>query len=371
MQPPHNDAALVILQWIGQAMPLGEVSTMRRRTRPAGFTLVELLVVIAIIALLIALLLPAVQSVRESARMVQCRNNLRQIGVAAMQHTSTQGHLPTGGWGWGWIGDPDRGFNHRQPGGWAFHVLPFMEQEPLYSLQSGRTSGTTPTRAAAGAQLVSTPLSVFHCPSRRPAQNYPHWRTSQGYFTASGTPGVAKSDYAANGGDRTFYPSSGGLWQSNCGNIDCGPSGIPSDDELGTFVQAMNQNPATQPTGVVFALSAIEPAAIRDGLSNTLFAGEKSLNPDHYTTGQSSGDNETMYVGANAENIRAANWGGPSLQDRQGVNHVNAFGSAHAGQFATVRCDGSVHMLSYSIDSTTFGRLANRRDGQAIDASGL
>jgi hypothetical protein len=219
---------------------------------------------------------------------------------------------------------------------------------------------------------VSTPLAVFNCPSRRPAQNYPHWRTSQGYITASGTPAVAKSDYAANGGDRSFYPSSasgGLLWQSHCGNPDCGPASLPSDAQLETFAQAANG--VAQPTGVVFGMSAITPASILDGLSTTLFAGEKSLNPDFYATNQSAGDNETMYVGVNAENIRAANWGGAPAQDRRSVDFHNAFGSAHAGQFATVRCDGSVHMLSYDIDATTYGRLANRRDGQAIDPSGL
>ncbi len=117
--------------------------------------------------------------------------------------------------------------------------------------------------------------------------------------------------------------------------------------------------------------SAITPASVLDGLSTTLLAGEKSVNPDHYATGGSIGDNETMYVGVNAENIRAANSGTPALQDRRGGDFHNAFGSAHAGQFATVRCDGSVHMLSYDIDATTYGRLANRRDGQAIDTSGL
>jgi prepilin-type N-terminal cleavage/methylation domain-containing protein len=339
---------------------------MRRPARPTGFTLVELLVVIAIIALLIALLLPAVQGVRESARMVQCRNNLRQIGGAVTQHTSAHGHLPTGGWGWGWIGDPDRGFNHRQPGGWVFTVLPFMEQEPLYSAQAGLTGAA---RTAAGAKLITTPLATFQCPSRRAVQNYTHWGYT--FKFADSVPKVAKSDYATNGGNRNFFPSAGGLWPNHCWNADCGPASTPSDAELEGHVAATNLNLAAQPTGVVFVMSAITPGSIIDGLSSTLLAGEKSLNPDHYDTGGSGGDNETMYVGVNSETVRAANSGTPAIQDRRGVDLFNSFGSAHAGQFATIRCDGSVHMLSYDVDPTTYSRLASRRDGEAIDTSGL
>ena len=343
--------------------------------RARGMTLVELLVVVAIIGLLVALLLPAVQSVRESARRNYCMNNLKQIGAAATQHLAQHGHFPTGGWGWGWLGDPDRGFRHRQPGSWVFSCLPFLEQVPLYSLQAGTDGSTTPTRADAGAKVLATALPVFQCPSRREVRPYPHWRSSTGYLTAFGntsnTSAVAKSDYAANGGDRNFYPSAGGLWASHCGNADCGPASLPADADLETFVAQSNNNPSTQPTGVVFVMSAIVPGSIRDGLSNTFFGGEKSLYPESYTTGASAGDNENMYVGINAESVRCANSGTPARQDTSGIDYVNNFGSAHAGQFGAVRCDGSVQMISYDINGTTYGRLANRRDGQAIDESGL
>jgi prepilin-type N-terminal cleavage/methylation domain-containing protein len=127
-----------------------------RLRKAAGFTLVELLVVVAIVAVLIGLLLPAIQKIREAAHRVQCRNNLKQIGLAALNHESVYGRLPGGGWTGRWLGEPDRGTGRPQPGGWIYQLLRFIEQDNLAAWGAGlpRRSLTGP---ASSGRLVCAP----------------------------------------------------------------------------------------------------------------------------------------------------------------------------------------------------------------------
>src|SRR5437870_2211039 len=97
-----------------------------------GFTLVELLVVIAIIGILMALLFPAVNAIREAGRQATCKNNLTQIAKSCVDHHAKWGYFPTGGWGPRWAGDPTRGSGINQPGGWIYNLLPHVGYGELH-----------------------------------------------------------------------------------------------------------------------------------------------------------------------------------------------------------------------------------------------
>ena len=127
---------------------------MRRPAAGNGFTLVELLVVITIIAVLVGLILPAIQMGREAGRRAQCANNLKQIGAAANQHLEALGYFPTGGWGPEWVGDPTRGYGVSQPGGWLYNLLPFLDNNPLHDLGADKTDQTQ--RQTLARQMIST-----------------------------------------------------------------------------------------------------------------------------------------------------------------------------------------------------------------------
>jgi len=335
---------------------------MRRSVQ--GFTLVELLVVIAIIGILVALLLPAVQSAREAARRVQCANNLKQIGLAAQQHHEKYGFFPSGGWGFLWVGDPDRGVGPNQPGAWGYTLLPFLEQEALHQLGAdGDPKTITSTQRQGGTRLVQTPLAVYACPTRRrpgcwPVVNLHNWPNQHG--TTGNLTLNTRGDYAACAGDPPLPHDMGGP-----DSLAIADGWTASGDWNSHLWYAYSADPG----GVSYIRSGISPAHIRDGASNTFLIGEKYLNPDHYYTGEDAGDNQSIYSGYNHDNHRSVRAGYAPRRDTPGVSAPENFGSAHPSGFQMVFCDGSVHHLSYTIDKEIYRRLGLRKDGLPVDAS--
>jgi prepilin-type N-terminal cleavage/methylation domain-containing protein/prepilin-type processing-associated H-X9-DG protein len=296
-----------------------------------GFTLIELLLVLGIIAILLALLLAAAQRVREAAARTQCANNLRQIGLACHMHNDTLGHLPGGGWGYLWVGDATRGCGPRQPGGWIYQILPFMEQDSVYRLA---------VNAPGAAQMVGTPLPFFNCPSRRTGGPYNNPRTYNNYggFTPQW---MARSDYAANCGDN--------------GSDEVGPG----PDTLAQGDSPSYPWPKTSGfTGIVFQRSAITMLVIQAGTSNVFLAGDRYINPNLYFNGFDPSDNENMYVGMDNDIFRTT--ASPPHRDQSGVTDELSFGSNHPAGVNMLYCDGSVRHIGYDVDPPTFSRAGNR-----------
>jgi prepilin-type N-terminal cleavage/methylation domain-containing protein len=339
--------------------------------RRAAFTLVELLVVITIIGILIGLLLPAVQSAREAARLAQCQNNLKQIGIACAAHLGTAGHYPSDGWGYQWVGDPDCGMDAKQPGGWVYNLLPQLDQKMLHDLPLDQTQGLT--RPALVSQMVGAPLGVLNCPTRRRLTASPQSGGLMDHTGAgSATPNGCKTDYAASGGDA--YVDSG----TAAGNVTSpwGNSGGPTSYSQGiTATSGYFASLSQIPTGVIYPASLI--SVIPDGATYTYLVGEKYMNSDGYYAGTDPGDNYNAYNGDSINLIRFAGTGQTPAsvgsytfqphQDISGTTNPATFGSAHANGFVMVFCDGSVRVMSFAIDLTTHGYLANRQDGKLID----
>jgi hypothetical protein len=337
----------------------------------AGLTLVEVLVVVALVGVLVALLLPAVQSAREAGRRTHCQANLRQLALACLGHESARGFLPTGGWGGAWVGDPDRGFDAKQPGGWAFNILPHVEQVALRELGGGLTD------AAAKADLagvrLATPLPIFTCPSRRAATTWP-LAASKAAFNLVAVPttvsrrlaAVVRGDYAAamGSGDMANRYRSGGA-----------PSSVVSGDAMDDAAWTAGYGPPTD--GVIFRRSRIRLREITDGLTATYLLGEKYVDPASMATGLSDDDDQCLYSGHDRDVLRTGLE--PPSQDRPGFDPATvsgvsgsankfplpiAFGSPHPDACGMAMADGSVRGVSTAIDPAAQRAAASRNDGQ-------
>ena len=302
---------------------------LRRRS---GFTLIELLVVIAIIAILIGLLLPAVQKIREAASRMKCSNNLKQQGLAIHNYHDTLGFLPSGGYNpWG----PE--------GSWSFHILPYIEQDNLRNQAiTGSTYNADIVRYKGGPQ-------IYFCPSRRTAKP----TLSQGNRWLMDYAAATPADQP-NSWDQFWY---GDIW---------GMGWLPYTYK-GTIVRGGYPAGGGNWQGGQTTL-----ASVTDGLSNTLVVSEKQLDPTAYSSGDWH-DDAGWADGWDPDVIRYTGFqpNADALYGRQGGWEGYRFGSAHPTGMNGLFGDGSVRFIRYTVDLNTFNLIGNRSDGQTVNLNGL
>jgi prepilin-type N-terminal cleavage/methylation domain-containing protein len=311
---------------------------MNKSKNRAGFTLIELLVVIAIIAILIALLVPAVQKVREASSVAQCKNNLKQIGLAWQSHHDTFKVMPSGGGDWStsarvMVHGVPADYNS-QSWGWMYQILPFIEQNNLWANKSD-------------FEVAETPVFMYICPSFRGPIIRPYSQNGDTVTTLH-----AMNDYIANMG-----------------------TGLSTYD--GALVPSKHGYSAV--SGLVRKITDIT-----DGTSSTFLVGEKFVDPakafDASNTSDCA-DDQGWVDGWDNDAVGCAEGGGVStVTNQDGIavelpkridpklgdvdNCGQNFGSIHAAACMFVFCDGSVHAIAYDIDPTVYGRLCKINDGK-------
>jgi prepilin-type N-terminal cleavage/methylation domain-containing protein len=371
-----------------------------------GFTLVELLVVIAIIGVLVALLLPAVQSAREASRRAKCFNNLKQFGIAMHNFADVHGRFPSAGWYewcnaiprakppsmpadlWGqngcinswnnntlnsysagpvdgaqqptgpaWSAPPNQG------AGWPFQLLPYLEQQGIMN--------------QAAADIRNITISVLVCPTRR---------SPNARFVGSGTANTT----AAAGGRPLCYAA------PYFGPVVGGPAAKRDDPTvfLGIIVPS-------EPNGLTLSHrspnismkdSPVRMAQVTDGTSNTLLLGEKWLRPDQYLTGSwqddhnlsSSLDPDGIRLGdvspvkdtrnnpltgtlvLPSDNNPCCDWWRDPMTRLPSPRLGSYFGGAHPGGMSAMMADGSVRSISWNVPQNIFAALGNKEDGITV-----
>lgn len=351
-------------RWVNSALALQ--LGPRRKSISAGLSLVELLVVIAIIAILIALLLPSVQAARESARRVQCTNQLKNVGIALLTYHDVNKAFPYGGWGHYWVGVPERNCGLRQPGGWIYSLLPYVEETSLHDLGEGASGAEA---IAAYSQRVQTPIPLFNCPSRRSCAAWPisdtfaYAKTPRPYGSVTS---VARTDYAINAGTAHVIGVGG-----------------PADLQQGDDAQYWATSAATPRfSGISHQRRATSLKSIIDGTSKTYLVGEKHVPVESYMDGTAAGDNASLYAGYCSdlhrfagvlENLKVG--ASPFAEACSDATKVSSgptasvrFGSAHSTGFNMLYCDGATQFVGFDVDPEVHLRAGHRKDdGKPIE----
>lgn len=349
----------------------------RRRSR--GFTLIELLVVIAIIAILIALLLPAVQQAREAARRTQCKNNLKQIGLALHNYVDVHQTLPPGWVNMGnngsaeWNYQDEAGDNVNDHWGWAAMILPYIDQAPLFNqIRVGDvklSDAVTPGSVANGGgstilDALKKPLSGFRCPSSTgPDTNELRDLQDNAGTSIPASDATALSNYVGNNG--SARPSKPSSYNSAINPKYQGTSG--------GFNGAFGNN------------SKVRFRDITDGTSNTILVGERPWEIRSPTGAMSNCTAALIYGFRNADGplSSATRWqpasilgnGSHQFNSTQSFACGRGFASLHTGGAQFVLCDGSVRFVSENISNSTadtshndtvFENLLNREDNLVV-----
>lgn len=355
------------------------MSSHRRRRQAGAFTLVELLVVIAIIGILIALLLPAVQAAREAARRKQCQNNLKQMGLAILNFESVKTWYPRGGlcpWPDILSGpngkplDPPTEMRfckeiNDQGVGWGFQILPYMENAQLFYTEAPPRGNYRPKPTLT---IQKIPVTQYSCPSRRGATLKKNSNASDG--------DAYLMDYAAAQPGAAINESTNGYWTRAQDPYVIWEMGKDEADWNKTFA------PIARYFGVVNRTcysAAIGQGQISDGTSNTMMLGEKWLNPVDYSSGEwyddrgwtDGWDPDTVRFTAYTPQPDGTLICPPGLTcnndgDREYYGAFR-FGAAHQAGFNAIFADGSVRLISFSVEPNLFNFLADRQDGKAWD----
>jgi len=295
--------------------------SLLRRNRRGAFTLIELLVVIAIIAILIGLLLPAVQKVREAAARAKCQNNLKQMGIALHAYHDVYQHFPSGGWNQGPYGVgfgstvsgvPPQGLNVASSGSWQFSILPFAEQQNVYTNTNS-------------SNIEGALIPIYYCPSRR-----------------------SPTQVNCNGGFRGMTDYYGNAQnQAGAGN------------QAGT-------NTIYEGVFRMYEINPINMLAITDGTSNTIGVGEKNLCLQNLNTGNDNCDNAGYTWGwdfggsGNWDNTALTNPGlgvngyslWPDLVASTNCGNGNhSYGSSHTAGTNFLFMDGSTRLIANAVSN--------------------
>lgn len=331
--------------------------TFGSRHAARAFTLVELLVVIAIIGVLVGLLLPAVQAAREAARRTDCQNRLRQIGIAAQNHVTALGKLPS-------HGDLPHALSSQA------RLLPYMENQAVHDLVNQDRHWRDPENITA----VVTPLPMFRCPSQTAVE----W-TDLGQLPAW-TEGSRREDnlrchYVGVMGARPGPPDPSIEGSMGCGGTYTGAENYYYQRQC-DLSNSPSHSGGAATNGTIFPLSNLKFARITDGTTNTMMYGEASFLVGRYKpwiVGSTAFGDSYGWV-SNAVNIFFAINSSPFMNDPTSpdwdtaVNLTNmSLGSEHPGGTHVLMCDASVHFLSEDIDMEGVYRpLASRDAGEVI-----